>query len=282
MIIIQIFVELFMFPYFLSAVFFSIWPHFAHLKHFRSYDIFFRVTSAYYLSMSPISLPKMNSSSSKTDPVYGKSIFVTPCLDLGINECALSPPFPIYTQPCIPIENIDITRRPVAFGRLALPKLVINHSKLKRFSSKFNLQRRELHDEDTTVVLTALTSLCDLCHDPEKGYEAIRLRIIDRLDDITTRPEPEVRERAFLLLKIIAGLGDGKEAIVTNGKVLERLKQGLLDVVELVRVKVTICLEEIASYWKSTQPTPSFHSPEILDSFQPPILWWRMDSLKLF
>lgn len=42
------------------------------------------------------------------------------------------------------------------------------------------LQRRELHDKDENVVIAALQSICDLCHDPERGYEAVNLKIIDR------------------------------------------------------------------------------------------------------
>lgn len=60
-------------------------------------------------------------------------------------------------------ENVDVTRRPVAFGRWALPKL-----------------RRELHSKDSDVVLKAVLSIADLAKNPEKGYEAIRLKIPDR------------------------------------------------------------------------------------------------------
>lgn len=66
-------------------------------------------------------------------------------------------------QPDIPVEEVDATRSPLAFGRLGLPKI-----------------RRELHHKDEMVVIRALYSLSDLVHDPEKAFEALRLKIPDR------------------------------------------------------------------------------------------------------
>lgn len=42
------------------------------------------------------------------------------------------------------------------------------------------LKRRELHSKNLEVVVAALTSISDLVHDPEKCYEAINLKIVDR------------------------------------------------------------------------------------------------------
>ncbi|KAJ8944778.1 hypothetical protein NQ318_003646 [Aromia moschata] len=79
----------------------------------------------------------------------------------------LEPPFNRLTsdQPTIPAPNVDVTRRPVAFGRWAMPKL-----------------RRELHHANEKVVIAAIESIADLSHDSEKGYEAVRLKIVDRYD----------------------------------------------------------------------------------------------------
>lgn len=66
-------------------------------------------------------------------------------------------------QPDLPVQNVDVTRNPLAFGRLALLKL-----------------RKELHNKDEMIVTQALYSLSDLVHDPEKAFEAIRLKIPDR------------------------------------------------------------------------------------------------------
>lgn len=42
------------------------------------------------------------------------------------DEFDLDPPFLrlCSEQPNVPIQNVDVTRRPLAFGRCALPKLV--------------------------------------------------------------------------------------------------------------------------------------------------------------
>lgn len=51
---------------------------------------------------------------------------------------------------------IDPSRAPVAFGRRALPRLMI-----------------ELQAEEGKIRQGALFSLCDLLHDPERAYEAL-------------------------------------------------------------------------------------------------------------
>lgn len=59
--------------------------------------------------------------------------------------------------------------------------LLIDFNRFFSNNVKFlHFKRRELHDPDTDVVLQAVTSISDLVHDPEKGYEAITLRIPDR------------------------------------------------------------------------------------------------------
>jgi len=54
--------------------------------------------------------------------------------------------------------SIDATKAPLAFGDRAIPKL-----------------NRELNDQTLITRQRALMTLCDLVHDPEKVYEAIRL-----------------------------------------------------------------------------------------------------------
>lgn len=56
---------------------------------------------------------------------------------------------------CFP-PLIDPSRAPVAFGRLALPRLLT-----------------ELHAEEPKILQAALCTLCDLLHDPEQAYEAL-------------------------------------------------------------------------------------------------------------
>ncbi|RZB39707.1 rhabdoid tumor deletion region protein 1, partial [Asbolus verrucosus] len=151
-----------------------------------------------------------------------------------ITDPDFEPPFFRLTseQPDIPIDGIDPTRRPVAFGKWALPKL-----------------RRELHHKDELVVIQALTSICDLVHDPEKAYEAINLKIPDRLTDLLVDPLAPIRERAVLALSILAGSGDGKDAIVKNIILVENLKLCLGDTQPSIRLKTAACTEIIARTW---------------------------------
>lgn len=39
---------------------------------------------------------------------------------------------------------------------------------------------RDLHDKDEDVIKQAINSLGDLVHDPEKAYQAIKVRVTDR------------------------------------------------------------------------------------------------------
>ncbi|XP_008191792.1 radial spoke head 14 homolog [Tribolium castaneum] len=162
------------------------------------------------------------------------------CVDLARSQPTLhdssyfEPPFYRLTseQPDIPCEFVDPTRRQVAFGKWALPKL-----------------RRELHDEDELVVIQALRSISDLVHDPEKAFEAIRLRIPDRLCDKLLDPLPPVRENAALILAILAELADGKDAILRNDSILENLYLCLGDGQMSVRLKIASCFKNIATLW---------------------------------
>ncbi|KAF2905972.1 hypothetical protein ILUMI_00203 [Ignelater luminosus] len=154
-----------------------------------------------------------------------------------IESSDFEPPWNRLTseQPCIPIDNIDVTKRPVAFGRWALPKL-----------------RRELHDPDTDVVLQAITSISDLVHDPEKGYEAITLRIPDRMADLLAHNNPTIRERACMALTTIAGLSDGRDAIVKNHVSLTNIARLVEDAIDAVRIKAAALLEMISRNWMAS------------------------------
>ncbi|XP_030755597.1 radial spoke head 14 homolog [Sitophilus oryzae] len=153
-----------------------------------------------------------------------------------VDEYDRAPPFNRLTseQPCIPVKNVDCTRRPQGFGRWAMPKL-----------------RRELHDKDAQVILAALTSICDLIHDPERGYEAIHLGIVERLVDHTTHELPTIRERSTHLLKVLAELAEGKEAIVENPHLLANLIDNIDDEFAEVRVQTAACIEMVAAFWKT-------------------------------
>lgn len=153
-----------------------------------------------------------------------------PTIDSGDFE----PPLNRLTseQPCIPTINVDPTRRPLAFGKLAIPKLC-----------------RELHSRDLEVVKAAITSFVDLLHDPEKGYQALVLRVPDRMADLLVHPMPDIRERTCMALTIIGGLADGKAAIVRNRTILKNLARLLDDEEDAVRMKAAACLFRISEFW---------------------------------
>lgn len=152
----------------------------------------------------------------------------------NIDEHDLEPPFNRLTseQPTIPVNNVDPTRRAESFGRWALPKL-----------------RRELHSKNLEVVVAALTSISDLVHDPEKCYEAINLKIVDRLVDLLAHEIPAIRQRTAFTLKVMAGVAMGKEAIVNNETLLKNLLDKVEDEYADVRIAVAACLEMVARYW---------------------------------
>ncbi|KAF7281804.1 radial spoke head 14 homolog [Rhynchophorus ferrugineus] len=153
-----------------------------------------------------------------------------------IDEHDLDPAFNRLTseQPCIPVRNVDPTRRPEGFGKYAMPKL-----------------RRELHDKDTEVVTAALVTLCDLTHDPERAYEAINLKIHERIVNLVTHELSEIRERSAHLLTILAGLAAGKEAIVSNQLLLDNLLDNIDNESPEVRIHIASCLETIAQFWRT-------------------------------
>jgi hypothetical protein len=73
------------------------------------------------------------------------------------------------------------------------------------------------------------------------------------LADKLLDPLPPIRENAILVLTTLAGLGDGKEAIVRNSDLLENLLLCLGDEQMTVRLKVAACFEMIARSWMSTE-----------------------------
>ncbi|KAL1509629.1 hypothetical protein ABEB36_004338 [Hypothenemus hampei] len=152
-----------------------------------------------------------------------------------INGYCLEPEFNKLTseQPNIPID-INPFKISEGFGRIALPKL-----------------RRELHSADIEIVIAALTSLSDIVHYPERCYEAIRLKVTDRLVDLLCHELPPIRERAAFTLKVLAGMAMGKEFIVNNEDLLENLLEKVEDEFVEVRIHVAACLEMIARYWKT-------------------------------
>nr|CAI5858041.1 unnamed protein product [Callosobruchus analis] len=166
-----------------------------------------------------------------------------------IDEHDLEPPFNRLTseQPNIPVQNIDVTRRPLGFGRVAMGKL-----------------RRELHHKHEEVVIAAIESLCDLVHDPERGYEAINLKIVNRLVDLIAHENAAIREKTCRTLTVLAGLAAGKEAIVENPCLLENIAICVEDPYPEVRIHVAAMLEMIATFWRAADVLVDFGFVSIL------------------
>ncbi|GJQ82072.1 hypothetical protein Trydic_g6944 [Trypoxylus dichotomus] len=160
-----------------------------------------------------------------------------------IDTTDLEPPLNRLTseQPCIPTQNVDPTRRPLAFGRLAIPKLC-----------------RELHSDDVEIVKAAIASFMDLLHDPEKGYQALSIRVPDRMADLLIHKEPDIREKACMALTIICNLANGKTVIAQNKTILKNLSTGLVDREAAVRLKAADCVQNIAEYWVAADELISF------------------------
>ncbi|XP_065159938.1 radial spoke head 14 homolog [Atheta coriaria] len=161
------------------------------------------------------------------------------CVDKAMGKPTIDafdsmPPFNRLTsnQPCLPIENCDITRRPLAFGRLAMPKLL-----------------RELHNSNQCMVKQAITTICDLVHDPERNYEAIKLHLPGRLVPLLEHPDAEVRERTLIALTTIGNLMDGKNAIVKNNEMMKNIKLCMEDEEIPVRLQAFSLLETLSLIW---------------------------------
>lgn len=67
--------------------------------------------------------------------------------------------------------------------------------------------------------------------------------------DLLVDDDPTMRERVCMCLITIAGLADGKEAIVRNDLMLQNIKKLLDDEDPAVKTKVAALLEGISRYW---------------------------------
>lgn len=151
-----------------------------------------------------------------------------------IDTADIEPPFLRLSseQPSIPIKNVDVTRRQLAFGRRALPKL-----------------RRELHNKDETVVIQALHSIMDLVHDPTKGYEAFKLHIPQRMIDLIVSNNEHIRECTLMALGVMTGLADVCNVLVNNTTFLENLAAVIEDIFPAVRMKAAVLMEMLSKQW---------------------------------
>ncbi|GLV35551.1 hypothetical protein CBL_01299 [Carabus blaptoides fortunei] len=136
----------------------------------------------------------------------------------------------MFSQPHIPVENVDVVRRKQAFGRWALPKIY-----------------KDLHKKDDIVVLQAISSICDLMHDPEKIYEAMRLKFVKRLAGLLDGHENvAVQERILIALQTIASHAVGREEMLKHQNLLDKLKVLLNNDSTEIRFKTAAVIENLA------------------------------------
>lgn len=168
---------------------------------------------------------------------------------LIIDEHDYDKPFNRLTseQPCIPVQNVDVTRRPLGFGRIAMTKL-----------------RKELHNDDPVVVVAAIESICDLVHDSERAFEAINVKVIQRLESLIRHPDPVIRERTNRTFAIFARLAAGREVITSNTSILTKIIASIEDEYVEVRMQTAALLEMLARFWKAADILISHNCIHIL------------------
>ncbi|CAM4642340.1 unnamed protein product [Lepidochelys olivacea] len=113
--------------------------------------------------------------------------------------------------------DIDPTKAPIAFGERALPKL-----------------NEELKSPELLTRQRALMALCDLVHDPENVYQAIKLGFLDNLKYLLLDEDSTVREKTTEVLYIMATHNVGRDGFIENG-VIPALSQLLNDPVDICR-----------------------------------------------
>ncbi|XP_053226211.1 radial spoke head 14 homolog [Podarcis raffonei] len=124
--------------------------------------------------------------------------------------------------------DIDPTKAPIAYGRRGLPKL-----------------NEELEDPDLLTRQRALMALCDLVHDPENVYEAIRLGFLDNLKMLLLDDDSTVRQKTTEVLYIMATHSVGRTGFLENG-VIPALAQLLDDPVDICRWNMHYALKLVS------------------------------------
>ncbi|KAH1180361.1 hypothetical protein KIL84_009197 [Mauremys mutica] len=113
--------------------------------------------------------------------------------------------------------DIDPTKAPIAFGERALPKL-----------------NEELQSPELLTRQRALMALCDLVHDPENVYQAIKLGFLDNLKYLLLDQDSTVREKTTEVLYIMATHNVGRDGFIEN-RIIPALSQLLNDPVDICR-----------------------------------------------
>ncbi|KAF7239832.1 hypothetical protein EYD10_13471, partial [Varanus komodoensis] len=113
--------------------------------------------------------------------------------------------------------HLDPTKAPVAFGRRALPKL-----------------NEELQAAELLTRQRALMALCDLVHDPENAYEAVRIGFLDNLKKLLLDENSTVRRKTTEVLYIMATHNIGRTSFIEH-EVIPALAQLLNDPIDICR-----------------------------------------------
>ncbi|XP_019394709.1 PREDICTED: radial spoke head 14 homolog [Crocodylus porosus] len=124
--------------------------------------------------------------------------------------------------------DIDPTKASIAFGERALPKL-----------------NEELQSPDLLTRQQALMALCDLVHDPEHVYQAMKLGFLDNLKSLLVDQDSTVRQKTTEILYIMANHNVGRYGFIEN-EVIPALAQLLNDPVAICRKNMHRAFEMMA------------------------------------
>ncbi|XP_061458472.1 radial spoke head 14 homolog [Rhineura floridana] len=124
--------------------------------------------------------------------------------------------------------DINPTKAPIAYGRRGLPKL-----------------NEELEDSELLTRQRALMALCDLVHDPENVYEAIRIGFLENLKKLLLDEDSTVRRKTTEVLYIMATHNVGRIGFIQNG-VIPALAQLLNDPVDICRWNMHYALKLVS------------------------------------
>ncbi|XP_074527033.1 radial spoke head 14 homolog [Halichoeres trimaculatus] len=94
---------------------------------------------------------------------------------------------------------LDRNRAPVAFGLRAVPRLF-----------------EDLQGPDSGGRLRALTSLCDLMHDPERVYQTVNGGFLGQFKGLLEDEDPSVRTKTCELLDVLTGHNIGRQALLCS------------------------------------------------------------------
>ncbi|RZF34088.1 hypothetical protein LSTR_LSTR011658 [Laodelphax striatellus] len=125
--------------------------------------------------------------------------------------------------------HVDGTKRQVAFGRWAIPKI-----------------RAELLHGDLTIARQALVSLLDFAHDPEKAQEIIKLNVLARLVRMLVSEDDFIRYHTLLVLNVLATQPNGAQAIIDKVFIIKNLLKVISDESPKIRKQAAITIETLA------------------------------------